>query len=309
MPIRVDDMPAARALAGTDKLLVDQGDQSADFGTGKVSLDELGSFLAGGGALGSLHFVDDFNDGASAWGVSTVLGASAKSVASGTAFGMPSSGLVVLAADVTAGSKASVIRRKTGLTLGPSSPIVIRWRFLIAGRPPDASICSMSMGVESVSNAGVDVAIAFDITNTTITPSLLTLTPGLNIEPFSLPTGTYFDARLTITETGTLVEIAADDGPYATVLAGAVAPAHSVYVPRASIGRGTGSGSGQLAIDLVEITANRAPPDAGTPTIDDSSSFEGLSYNPSVLADWSGTPPTDVRNALDRIAAKITPIP
>jgi len=33
------------------------------------------------------------------------------------------------------------------------------------------------------------------------------------------------------------------------------------------------------------------------------------SYTPAVLADWSGIPPTSVANALDRIAAKITPIP
>lgn len=32
-------------------------------------------------------------------------------------------------------------------------------------------------------------------------------------------------------------------------------------------------------------------------------------YTPAVLADWSGTAPTSVANALDRIAAKITPIP
>jgi hypothetical protein len=35
----------------------------------------------------------------------------------------------------------------------------------------------------------------------------------------------------------------------------------------------------------------------------------GLGYVPAVLADWSGTAPTSVQNALDRIAAKITPIP
>lgn len=32
-------------------------------------------------------------------------------------------------------------------------------------------------------------------------------------------------------------------------------------------------------------------------------------YEPAVLANWSGTAPTNVANALDRIAAKIGPIP
>lgn len=34
-----------------------------------------------------------------------------------------------------------------------------------------------------------------------------------------------------------------------------------------------------------------------------------VQYVPAVLANWSGTAPTSVANALDRIAAKITPIP
>ena len=37
----------------------------------------------------------------------------------------------------------------------------------------------------------------------------------------------------------------------------------------------------------------------------------GLSfdYTPAVLADWSGTAPTSLAEALDRIAAALTPIP
>lgn len=35
----------------------------------------------------------------------------------------------------------------------------------------------------------------------------------------------------------------------------------------------------------------------------------GLAYTPNNLVDWSGTAPTSVSDALDRIAAKITPIP
>ena len=34
-----------------------------------------------------------------------------------------------------------------------------------------------------------------------------------------------------------------------------------------------------------------------------------IGYVPSNLANWSGVAPTSVANALDRIAAKITPIP
>lgn len=34
-----------------------------------------------------------------------------------------------------------------------------------------------------------------------------------------------------------------------------------------------------------------------------------MTYTPAVLANWSGVAPTSIANALDRIAAKITPIP
>ena len=36
---------------------------------------------------------------------------------------------------------------------------------------------------------------------------------------------------------------------------------------------------------------------------------QGVSYNPTNVGDWNNNAPTDVMNALDRIAAKITPIP
>lgn len=46
----------------------------------------------------------------------------------------------------------------------------------------------------------------------------------------------------------------------------------------------------------------------GTITETPLSTALGSTYAPAVLANWSGTTPTSVANALDRIAAKITPI-
>lgn len=47
----------------------------------------------------------------------------------------------------------------------------------------------------------------------------------------------------------------------------------------------------------------------GTIFIQLSAESTRLNYAPANLADWSGIPPTSVSDALDRIAAKITPIP
>lgn len=77
-----------------------------------------------------------------------------------------------------------------------------------------------------------------------------------------------------------------------TIVAGALAP-------------GTGGGS-------LTYTSDCAIPAGGPPagwTFTAVSSAAQTPYAPAVLANWSGTAPTSVANALDRIAAKITPIP
>jgi hypothetical protein len=51
-----------------------------------------------------------------------------------------------------------------------------------------------------------------------------------------------------------------------------------------------------------------APQGAGVVITPESNSAE-VTYTAAVVANWSGTNPTSVKNALDRIAAKITPIP
>lgn len=68
-------------------------------------------------------------------------------------------------------------------------------------------------------------------------------------------------------------------------------------------------GSGVLAVGTVDslpadLTRLNAAP---APTL--LSSAESLLYVPQNLADWSGNPPGNVKNALDRLAAAIGPIP
>jgi hypothetical protein len=68
---------------------------------------------------------------------------------------------------------------------------------------------------------------------------------------------------------------------------------------------GAGSLSGSATSD---VTFN-LPQTVATLNLSFASIASQTAYPPAVLANWSGVAPTSVANALDRIAAKITPIP
>jgi hypothetical protein len=73
----------------------------------------------------------------------------------------------------------------------------------------------------------------------------------------------------------------------------------------------TGGGPGSFGLDIRGIDARipLIPGYTGNPlTAVNSCQAFNLLYTPAVVGDWSGTPPTDVANALDRIAAAIGPI-
>lgn len=60
----------------------------------------------------------------------------------------------------------------------------------------------------------------------------------------------------------------------------------------------------QLADAVGELTADI---NAVVEAVDDDL-VEATEYEPAVLADWSGTAPSSLQNALDRIAAALGPI-
>ena len=74
----------------------------------------------------------------------------------------------------------------------------------------------------------------------------------------------------------------------------------------------TGGGPGSFGLDIRGIDARipLIPGYTGNPlfAVNSCQAFN-LLYTPAAVGDWSGTPPTDVANALDRIAAAIGPIP
>jgi hypothetical protein len=74
----------------------------------------------------------------------------------------------------------------------------------------------------------------------------------------------------------------------------------------------SGEPSSQLVLQtdasLPDPTTISLPAFAGSIATQQIDQAPGIGYTPSVLASWSGIPPINVQNALDRIAAKIGPI-
>jgi hypothetical protein len=72
---------------------------------------------------------------------------------------------------------------------------------------------------------------------------------------------------------------------------------------------GPATASIQFQIDASVPPVINIPAFLGAVSITQIDNAPGVTYTPSNLADWSGIAPLNVQNALDRIAAKITPIP
>lgn len=65
----------------------------------------------------------------------------------------------------------------------------------------------------------------------------------------------------------------------------------------------------QIVYDASAQSLPTVPGWLGTVSLAPLGKASQVDYTPAVLADWSGVTPTSVANALDRIAAKISPIP
>lgn len=69
-------------------------------------------------------------------------------------------------------------------------------------------------------------------------------------------------------------------------------------------------GAGNLNVGLdANSNVSTVQDNTGTRNFFKNASAANLAYTAAVLANWSGTNPSSTQNALDRIAAKITPIP
>lgn len=86
----------------------------------------------------------------------------------------------------------------------------------------------------------------------------------------------------------------------------AAGTALALILNESSIPAGTITAAGALQITADSTSTVDASYAASTT---DSANSAVVSYTPAVVANWNGTAPTSVANALDRIAAKIGPIP
>jgi len=256
------------------------GIKAGDFTTIAPGADNVyAALLATDTAVGAVtsnpsvvKIFDDFTGNLSEWSQFVTAGGSVKIGTSASAFGFPSAGVLGLSIDATALAQSLVFRPTLGLVLGPSSPIVLTARFFISNSGGAASDdqCSWLFGMAD-KNGNNQVAVGGNLTGGGGTRKYIMSTqigagaPSTETIP-AFPVGNWYTVRLTVSETGTLVEASANDAPLSVVLSGANAPAHIVYLPEFAITKDTGTGNRNLVVDWLSITATRAAPDSGAVT-------------------------------------------
>lgn len=202
----------------------------------------------------------------SGWSKNAVNNGAAQWYDSLTAQSFSSSGVVVLVATVDANSAYSLFRYKAGCVFGTNKPIVVRWRLLMGDAPAAAGTGLAYAGLTSM-DAGVN-GIAVRCTRAYGSADAWHLITTRNsvqtVESISWPAGTYFDVRLTVSPTGTVVEVSADDGAFSTVLTSSTAPNAAVYVPLAAVANSSGAGKISMALDYVLVSMDRTATNCGS---------------------------------------------
>lgn len=254
---------------------------SASGGTRKNTLNAIISAIGAALGFGSTT-KDDFFDGA-AWWVNTSSNGTAKHFASLTAQGFPSSGVVQLKATTDATSTAEMARLKHGCVLGTSKNIIQTWRVCPIEAPAAAGTGDISFGL--LATDGTDgVLLNLSRTSSTDTWQLGTTSGGVtSTDALTVAAGTYYEFRLTVSTTGTVVEVAVDGGAFSTILTGAHAPAAKVYAPYAKAKNSTGSGKVACAFDFVDTVSDRTALSPGT-FVDDNAPFGALGISAATPA-------------------------
>lgn len=203
-------------------------------------------------------------------------------LASGTAGGFPSSGVVQLKANGVSGGRATLFATKLGLVLGDVENIGIEFRvYPIA---PTTGTTTHFFGLVSTDGTkGVYIQLVHASTPTKTWTLETTNGGGTTSSSITVGAGSYYNFRLTVTEAGTKVEVSVDDGAFSTVLNGVVAPSQLVYAPVLQAKSTTGSSDGVLLVDFVDIDAVLSAEDAGS-FFDDADDWVG------VIKSNAGTP-------------------
>jgi hypothetical protein len=249
---------------------------------------------------------DDFtNDVETAWRI-TVEGTGVASLLSNGAFtGFPGSGIFALITG-TGASSARVLREKTGLVLDATTPIVLEGRIkpaTLAGAFSETEfefVWGLSNGLDGGSSNRVAFVATWDDGTSTRAYALATVKLGVvttqPVTPPALGGGTGWRVRLTVSTTGSTLEMAVDDGAYAVVATETTDPELDTYHPAAECEPGDGSGDRILLIDWISWSALRAAdePGASGPTGFDvfnpgDVQGPGGAVTDNAVARWDGT--------------------
>ncbi len=211
---------------------------------------------------------DDFTGLGAAWAKHAENGGEVKGGASATAYGFPSQGVITLSCSDDAGSKTRIQRANTGLVLGAAAPIVVTARYYI---PTDDENFIWFTGIASQDGEQSAVVWGGLIDGGARVYRLITVNAGIltATDLGAPPAGTYFTARLTITESGTTVELAPDEGDFVELGTAAVAPDQVIYSPMTQCAKDSGGGNRVVVLDRVSWAAVRTAADSGAITGDE----------------------------------------
>jgi hypothetical protein len=243
---------------------------------------------------------EDFNTNSNSWQVNTAFNGTAQLAPSLAALGYPSTGAAMLQCTTDAGSKANILQIHVGFALGASNPITAEVSY--AGPFNGSAIysddeCQFYAAMADQTGTNI-VGLGAIWSGAVRSYALLTIVAGVTTsEALTMPAVTNnAKVRLTITETGTKEEVAADGGAFSTILNGVAAPAQVVYQPYLAISKDTGAGNRLIAFDYFSVNASRSATDVGS-FVDVSTDF-GVPA-PDVLALLAAnTSPVNFNNVL-----------
>lgn len=248
---------------------------SADQGTGRATiLDQVGVGIPGNGAAvvaaigpGRTTDIDDFDDfddatGGGWVGIGSTAGGSWGFVPTGAQITppFPSSGMFGLTVDGTGGASIAIVKPGAAVCIDPTRPIVAEIRFR---RPTDNATqaiaddgrCVAKLGFFGVSGADDQIVI---IDDTGPQWKVVTTVGGVpTAHNLTLPSGSWGTFRLTVSATGTKVEVSMEGAAYVTLITTTDAPTLCPYVPQLSI-EGAGAGDRTMLFDSFRTVGLRA---------------------------------------------------
>ncbi len=238
-----------------------------DDGSTAGSIREALLSIPAGSTETSAAFFDDFDQQELGWVVTNkTAGASIKRAGSLAAYGFPSFGTVLLEVDNTASAAVSIVRpAAAALDTGKTIVWEVCLSVLDSGLVGNDE-CQWSLGVSSADGESI-VAVLCE----NGTAYFVTYQSGVpEGDSITLPAWTQrLRLRCTMSQTGAVLEAAADSGAFATIHTSTDDPDAATYSPFLTMEKSSFVGDRTLAVDYFRLDADRANDAVGSPVAED----------------------------------------